>query len=120
MRWSLARLLFLTAAVSLGLATISLVRGYNDDILLACVRGGYLAVLATASAVAFSSPPKWRRFCLTYSIFGWSWFLFSMRDAAARNFVPTTMFGILLGFACAFLAVVLPGPVGPTEDRVAK
>ena len=27
------------------------------------------------------------------------------------DFVPTTTFGILMAFACAFLALVLPGPI---------
>jgi hypothetical protein len=84
---------------------------YVKTVFLFC---GYLAVLSLASVLAFSSPPKWKTFWVTYAVFGWSYLVVVMRLGRLLNenviveFTP--QIGILGGFACAFMALALSAP----------
>jgi hypothetical protein len=88
--------------------------------------GVYLGFLATATVAPFSSPPLWKRFWLTYAVFGWSYLVLVLRiaDPLTDRILPLwhktpsiSGVGIMCGFFCAFLSLVLPGPVLRNEPH---
>jgi hypothetical protein len=119
MRWSIARMLSLMTVCAIALALYSRYWAPNQPVRLV-MYAVYLALLSTASVVAFSSPPVWKRFWITYAVFGWIYFVFVLRiaDPHTDRVIPlwfktedASVVGILCAFFCAFLSLVVPGPV---------
>lgn len=119
MRWSLARLLSLMPVCALGVFLVSqygTAAGSNDVYISF---GFYLALLATATVAAFSSPPLWARFWATFAVFGWTYLAFVLlrADPQTDRVIPlwfkkptTSKIGIMCGLFAAFLSLIIPGP----------
>jgi hypothetical protein len=129
MRWSLGGMLFIVLIVALALATFKLFQneGYRDITIIAIFALTVnLAATTTATAALAYAEPKWKRFWLAYTLFGWSYFVFVLRagflitplSASGRlsEVLPYSALGIVLCLVCALTAQKLPG----TEESPVK
>lgn len=123
MRWSLADMVVfvLTAGLALGVYREFWGPSYfNARILLAA----NLAVLTTATVGAWYWESRWRRMCLTYAIFGWSYLVVVLHggfgftpDVFADSLARYSIMGILMGLICALIAYLFirGGPGSKTQ-----
>ncbi len=125
MRWSIARMLSLTAACAIALVLFSRHWATPKPPERHVLYGVYLAFLALATVAPFSSPPIWKRFWITYAVFGWIYLFFVLRlpDPHTDRNIPlwfktsaVSEVGILCGFLCAVVSLVVPGPVQRPSD----
>jgi hypothetical protein len=126
MRWSIAKMLILMTVAAIMFFVSSRYLTKNNAYIRTTVFGIYLSLLSIATALPFTSPPNWKRFWTTYALFGWMYLLFVLRipDPHIDRVIPlwyndqqNSVVGILLGFGCAFLSLILPGPVECQNDR---
>ncbi len=115
MLWKIAHLVLLVLAVSVGLTVQRSLWGanYNNAKI---VFGVFLISLVMASVASFSTKPRWRRLWMGYTVFGWAWLVFVLRDylglipdVYSSNMIDYSLLGMAFGFLCALGCHYLPG-----------
>jgi hypothetical protein len=110
-------------AIAFAISRYWMVRTYGNMMI---AFGIYLGFLSIASVLPFSSPPIWKRFWTTYAIFAWAYLLMVLRvpDPHTDRVIPlwyktdtASIVGVLIGFFCAFITLLLPGPTKTEKDH---